>query len=321
MQQELGSGQGFHQQLCHVLDGQRGPSAAAATWGKCALRAQLSAAGQGRSWQSDTALIYAAALAPKASEGSSLYRNPVKTRAHRAHSPSREPRCRALCAWEKSACRWGCCLERDNRWRPLPGRLPEPRPNAPRGLDTALLRCLRQFLALPGQKARPGAVSITHPPLSCTVTEQLQGSRLLQGCDVAAGSRSLLSPAKGSLRPQGPPPAGSPAGLSQEPAGSQQRFPEPVFALAAPALPSRRQAPGGNSWMSKTRSGSRAGIWSGTGWLPGVGRWAAYAPTLHSCRAAPGLGFPTGSPARALCLLSSPTLGGNNVTCYTSSLH
>lgn len=123
-----GFGPWLHQQLCRDFPPQHRCCYAGQTWQSLAVRAQLPAAGQGRSRQSNTALIYAAALSPKASEGSSLYRNPTKTQTHTAHSPAREPCCRALRAWEKAVCRWDHRWERENQQLlcPLLCQLPEP---------------------------------------------------------------------------------------------------------------------------------------------------------------------------------------------------
>lgn len=96
--------------------------------------------------------------------------------------------------------------------------------------------------------------------------------------DIAGGSRSLFSPENEA--------GGGPAALGghSQPNRALARtcrrgraraaVPRAGVCLGSPnlhVLLSRRQAPRGNSWMSKTRSGSGAGIWLGTWQLPGVG--------------------------------------------------
>lgn len=154
------------------------------TWQSLAARAELSAAGQGRSWESDTALIYTAALSPKASEGSSLYRNPTKTQTQPIPQPrncTTEPsvpgkklrgtgiaagrgktsgsctRCSAGCLSPGDATAAKCC----------------PQVRCTGRASVPLLQCPLHFLVVPGRGARPGAVTGAHPPLSSTGMEQL----------------------------------------------------------------------------------------------------------------------------------------------------
>lgn len=151
--------------------------------------------------------------------------------------------------------------------------------------------------------------------------------------DIAGGFRSLFCPeneARGvpaALGGHSSPGGGtaSPTGLLQEPAGGdepEQQFPEPVFALAAPTSTScfpDTKLLGGIAGCLKP--GLAVGLVSGWGHGSSQGLGVAHAPAPHSCHTAARLGFPTCSPAQALCLLSKPRLGGNSVTCYVTPLH
>jgi len=186
---------------------------------------------------------------------------------------------RALRAWEKAARRWDRCRERENRQllRPLLCQLPEPcgcrcgrTVPAGAGMESASLFCSARCVPQPcpgeeqGWGLRPAP---THP----SPTWRWSSS----GADAATRMQDIA----GAPGPNFPQHTGAcvPGGGQSQPNRALARtcqsgragaaVPRATVCLGSPRLRaslSRHRAPRGNSWMSKTRPGSGAGIWLGT---------------------------------------------------------
>lgn len=229
------------------------------------------AAGQGRSRQSDTALIYTAALSLKHPRGQVSIETPPK---HEHTQPNSRPR---NCAAEPSVPgkRLHAAGIAARREKPLLRRLPEPGNAAAAAASLlSLFRSCARCISQPCPDEEQGRGCGWQPsPCSRMAVEQLQG----WGCSKDSTRRgghqvSVFRSSRGQWDAEGPRgarPAGSPRGFLQERDRRdepERQFPEPVFALAAPAsVPHSPDAQLLGGIAASLKPGLAAGLLSGWG--------------------------------------------------------